>query len=279
MAVVLGLAVAAAYGAADFFGGVAARRSPLASVVVLSQLVGLVFIGTLAVMLGGSMTPDTVVLAVAAGAIGGLGLTCLYRGLSIGRMSVVAPITAVGAAALPVVWGLAAGERPTALATAGVALALVAVVFVSRIPGDEAEAAGGARVLGLAVLAGLGFGAVFIILAETSGDGGMWPLLVMRTASVSFLAAGAFVTRRSLAPSGRSALRIIAITGVLDVAANALYVLATREGLLSLVAVLSSLYPAVTVLLARLVLSERLGRMQTVGLGLAGAGVMLIALG
>ena len=194
-------------------------------------------------------------------------------------MSVVAPVTAVGAAALPVLWGLAAGERPSAIALGGVAVALVAVVFVSRIEGDEAAAAGGAIVLVMAAVAGLGFGGVFIFLAEAGEDAGLWPLLVMRITSVSVLGLGALATRRAMAPGGAAAWRIVLATGALDMTANVLYVFATRTGLLSLVAVLSSLYPAATVVLARVVLAERLGRMQTMGLGLAGAGVVLIATG
>jgi uncharacterized membrane protein len=278
VAVILGLAVAATYGAADFFGGMAAKKSPLVSVVVLSQLVGLPAIALLAPFVGGEMTVRVALLAAVAGVAGGTGLTCLYNGLAKGRMSVVAPITAVGAATLPVLWGLASGERPSPVALSGVAIALVAVVFVSRIPGDEAVAAGGRMVLGLAVLAGAGFGVVFVILGVTGDDAGLWPLLTMRATSLSLLAGGAVVTGRSLAPA-RAALPVIAAAGVLDMTANALYVFGTRAGLISLVAVLGSLYPAMTVLLARLVLSERLGRMQSVGLALAGAGVVLIAAG
>ena len=277
MAVILGLAVAAAYGTADFFGGFASRRSPLASVVVLSQAVGLVFIGALVFVIDGSLDASKAGFAAAAGLIGGAGLTALYRGLAIGRMNVVAPVTAVGAAVLPVVWGLASGERPAPIALAGVVLAIVAIVFVSRIPGDEAAAAGGTQALVLAVFAGIGFGIVFIVLAETGDGTGLWPLLVMRVTSVTLLGLGAIATRRSLAPGSTAAVRLIAVTGVLDVTANALFVFASQEGLISLVAVLSSLYPAFTVLLARIVLSERLGRMQTAGIAMAATGILLIA--
>lgn len=277
MAVILGLAVAAAYGTADFLGGFASRRSPLAAVVVLSQAVGLCFVAAMVCLVDGEIEASTTALAAAAGAIGGAALTGLYRGLALGRMNVVAPTTAVGAAVLPVLWGLAEGERPSAAALAGVVLAVGAVVLVSRIPGDEAAAAGGRRALALAVLAGVGFGIVFIILAETGDGTGLWPLLVMRLTSVILLGAGALATRRSLSPAGASGARLIAVTGVLDVTANALFVSASQQGLVSLVAVLSSLYPAFTVLLARVVLTERLGRMQTFGMAMAGAGILLIA--
>lgn len=277
MAVILGLAVAVAYGTADFFGGFASRRSPLASVVVLSQTVGLVFIAVLVFFIDGTLEASKAGFAAAAGIVGGAGLTALYRGLAIGRMNVVAPVTAVGAAVLPVVWGLASGERPAVSALVGVAMAILAIVFVSRIPGDEAAAAGGTAALVLAVLAGVGFGIVFIILAETGDGTGLWPLLVMRITSVTLLGLGAVSTGRSLAPGSASGVRLIAVTGVLDVTANALFVFASQQGLISLVAVLSSLYPAVTVLLARFVLTERLGRMQTFGMAMAATGILLIA--
>lgn len=277
MAVILGLAVAVSYGTADFFGGFASRRSPLASVVVLSQTVGLLFIAVLVFFVDGTLEASKAGFAAAAGIIGGAGLTALYRGLAIGRMNVVAPVTAVGAAVLPVVWGLASGERPAAPALVGVALAILAIIFVSRIPGDEAAAAGGTTALLLAVLAGVGFGIVFIILAETGEGTGLWPLLVMRVTSVTLLGLGALTTGRSLAPGSASGVRLIAVTGVLDVTANALFVFASQQGLISLVAVLSSLYPAVTVLLARVVLTERLGRMQTFGMAMAATGILLIA--
>ena len=279
MAVALGLLVAVTYGAADFLGGFASRRAPVTSVVVVSQLVGVPLLAVLALFSGGEPTIENVGLGAAAGVAGGLGLTALYRGLATGRMSVVAPVTAVGAAALPVLWGLGAGERPSPLAAVGVACALFAVVFVSRIPGDEARAAGGLHVLLLAALAGVGFGVVFIVLAETGDNGGIWPLLAARGTSMTMLAAGSLVSGRSLDPGGWPSVRIIAATGVLDMAANALYVYAAQRGLISLVAVLSSLYPAATVVLARVVLHERLGRLQTAGLGLAAGGVMLIAAG
>ena len=279
MAVLLGLAVAVTYGAADFFGGVAAKHSRLAAVVVLSQVAGLPAIALLAPLVGGTLDAGTAVLAALVGLVSGGGITCLYRGLAVGRMSVVAPITAVGAASLPVVWGVATGERPSALALGGVALALLAVVFVSRIPGDEGAAAGGMQSILLAIGAGIGFGVVFIVLGITGDDAGLYPLLVMRITSVVLLGAGAVATGTFAWPGGGAAWRTIAAAGVLDMTANALYVFGTRAGLLSLVAVLGSLYPATTVLLARIFLRERLGRMQTVGLGLAAAGVVLIAAG
>lgn len=286
MAVVLGLLVAAAYGSADFFGGLSSKRASASAVVVLSQAMGLPWLAVLVLVAGGEGTTRVFALGGAAGAVGGVGLLCLYRGLSIGRMSVVAPITAVGAAVVPVAWGLLQGERPGALALVGVVLAIVAVGLISRT-GDEVvdgthapEPAEAARPYHLlAIVAGIAFGAVFVLLAETGDDAGFWPLVAGRLASITLLTIGGLLTRQSFAPGGRGALLPIAAAGVLDMTANALYLLAARRGLLALVAVLSSLYPASTVLLARLVLKERLLRIQIAGLGLAAAGVTLIASG
>ena len=285
MAVVLGLLVAATYGAADFFGGLSAKRSPLAAVVVLSQLTGLAVVVVLVPIGGGEPTAHNLLLGAAAGAFGGIGLVCLYRGLAVGRMSVVAPITAVGAAVVPVGWALVArGERPSTPALVGVAMAVVAVAFISRsadeaVDGDHRPLASAATMLTLATIAGLGFGAVFVLLAETSADAGFWPLVGARASSISMLALGAVATKRTLRPGRGGAGWLIAWAGALDMTANALFLLAARRGLLALVAVLSSLYPAATVVLARVVLHERLGRIQLAGLGLAGAGIMLIAAG
>lgn len=290
----LGLLVAAAYGAGDFFGGLSSKRASVAAVVVLSQLSGLPLLAVLVLLTGGDPTTTTFVLGALAGAVGGVGLTTLYRGLASGRMSVVAPITAVGAAIVPVLWGLVTGERPSLPAVAGIVLAVVAVGLISRTPDDAPLAdhvaddgtvttpetvAPVAPYLALAVLAGLAFGTVFVLLAATGEGVGFWPLVAGRTTSITLLALGARATGRRLLPPDRRALPLIAAAGVLDVTANALYLLAARQGLLALVAVLSSLYPASTVLLARIVLRERLTPVQVGGLGLAGFGVVLIAAG
>ena len=284
MAVVLGLLVAATYGAADFFGGLSAKKAPVAAVVVLSQLTGLPLLAVLVLVAGGEATAKTFVLGALSGVAGGAGLVCLYRGLAIGRMSVVAPITAVGAAVVPVVWGLVRGERPAIVALVGVVLAVVAVALISRtadeaVDGTDASASPAGPFLVLAVVAGVAFGLVFVLLAETGDDAGFWPLVAGRLTSVTLLGLGVLATGQELRPGGRDALARIVAAGVLDMTANALYLLAARRGLLALVAVLSSLYPASTVLLARLVLKERLVGVQIAGLGLATSGVVLIAAG
>jgi drug/metabolite transporter (DMT)-like permease len=270
-----------AYGAGDFFGGLASRRTPATSVVVTSQVLGLVLLGALvAIAPGGDPTSGDLAVGAASGLCGGAGVFLLFRGLAAGRMSVVAPITAVGAAVLPVGWGLATGERPSPLVLVGVVLALVAVVLVARSddPVEDTESPdphGGVR---YAVGSGVAFGALFIFLAEAGDNAGWWPLVTSRVAAASLVAVFAVASRQALVPEP-DARPQIAASCVLDVTANAVYLLAVRRGLLSLVAVLSALYPAATVLLARVVLKERLVRTQVYGLGMAAGGVLLIATG
>jgi uncharacterized membrane protein len=199
-------------------------------------------------------------------------------------MSVVAPITAVEAAGVPVVWGLASGERPPTVAIAGVVVALVAVVLVAgyepaRSRGDD-DRVPLLRRPGVAdaLVAGVAFGLFFILLDKTSDDAGLWPLVGARATSLALLG-GLVLARRHKLEATRGTRSAIAAAGLLDVAANLLYLLSTREGLLSIVAVLTSLYPASTVLLARVFLGERIGRLQLAGLGAAVAGVVMMAAG
>jgi uncharacterized membrane protein len=284
MAVVLGLLVALSYGAADFFGGLSSKRAPVAAVVVLSQVTGLPLLAVLVVVAGGEVTARVLALGAAAGVAGGVGLVCLYRGLASGRMSVVAPITAVGAAIVPVLWGLAQGERPSRVALVGVVLAVVAVALISHtadeaVDGTDETVVPVESFVLLAVVAGIGFGLVFALLSETGDDAGFWPLVGARVTSITLLGLGVLATRQVLHPGRGGTFVRIAAAGVLDMTANAIFLLATRRGLLALVAVVSSLYPATTVVLARLVLDERLVPVQLAGLGMATTGVVLIAAG
>ena len=278
MTIVLALASAVAYGASDFLGGLATRRSSAFAVVVWSQLAGLVMLAAAAAVMG---TPVASRADLAWGALagvgGGAGVVLLYRGLAIGRMAVVAPTTAVGAAALPVLTGLLLGERPQALALVGVAVALLAIVLVSSAPdaGNLQTRRGLPPGLIEAVGSGVGFALFFVALAQASETAALWPLIAARV-SIAVAALAGLATRTTLRPVAGSTRLILAV-GVLDMAANLLYLLASRTGLLSLVAVVVSLYPASTVLLARFVLGERLSARQLVGLVAAGAGVALIA--
>jgi drug/metabolite transporter (DMT)-like permease len=281
MAALLALSAAVAYGVGDFLGGVAARRVPPSAVVLWSHVVGLGMLVALAPLVGGDLTPRSLAVGAGAGLLGGVGVTLFYRGLAVGTMSVVAPIAALLSAAVPVVVGLGAGERPSTSALAGIGLALGAVVLISR----EAPSAVVAnphrwQALGLAVAAGLAFGLFFVAIdraGSAGGDVGIWPLVGARMASVS-LFAGLGAARVTNARLPRGAAGAAVGCGLLDAAANVFYVLALDHGLLSVVSVLTALYPAGTVLLARYVLGEHLSAVQRAGLGVAGVAAVLIAI-
>ena len=278
MEIALGALVALAYGSGDFLGGISAKRLPTVTVLLVSQSFGLAAAVVLVVALRDALPPAHIfVLSAAAGIVAVMALGLLFRGLALGRMSIVAPLSAIGGGVLPVVWGLLRGERPSALALAGVGVALVAAAIVGR--GAEHDPAGtiSPRLeLALGAGAGLGFGVVFILLAESSSGSGMWPVLIARCASVPVLAIAAVVLGHS-PRIARADLAPVAGAGLFDVGANALVVLAVRRGLLSLVAPVASLYPATTVVLARLVLHERIGRQRAGGLALGLVGLALIA--
>ena len=298
MAYLLALLSAGFYGAADFTGGLVTRRAAAIPVVFLSQATGLVLVA-LALPLLPAATPSSADLwwGAIAGLTGGVGVALLYYALSIGTMSVVAPTTAVAAVALPVLTSVALGERPSAIAVAGILLGVVSIVMVSlqsRSPSPEGRGGQGVRTphgrggqgvrtgvrtgVGTALLAGIGVGLFLLTLAQTRAEAGMWPLFTDRIASVALFAILAGVRRRSLRmPTGLAALAIGG--GALDMIANALYLLAVRIGPLSPIVTLSSLYPASTVLLARGILGERLSAWQTAGVVTALVAVMLIVSG
>jgi drug/metabolite transporter (DMT)-like permease len=284
MLYVLALASAALYGAADFLGGFASRRTSTIAVVVISQCAGLVALGLLFPFLpASSPVRGDVMWGAAAGLAGGIGVALLYRALAIGSMAVVAPITAVCAVTIPVAVAIALGERPGMGPTAGIALAILAIVLVSQQTQAEPSglvAQGFSPVarssgVGLALASGVAIGLFFLALARTRADAGMWPLVAARCMSFVLFATVALVTRRSVRmPSNVAAIAVAG--GVLDMLANLLYLLASRYGPLSIVVTLSSLYPASTVLLARTVLGDRLSALQAAGIACALVAVLLI---
>lgn len=283
MAYLLALLSAGFYGAADFAGGVATRRAAALPVVLLSQGSGLVLV-VLALPLLPAATPRAADLwwGVIAGLAGGIGVALLYRALARGTMSVVAPITAVTAVALPVLTSIALGERPGWLAVVGILLGIAAIVLVSRQPGSarpspDGRAGQGVRTnaVGPALVAGVAFGIFLLGLAQTHREAGLWPLLTDRITSVGFFAIVMAIARRSpRVPLNAAALALGG--GALDMVANALYLVAVRIGPLSAVVTLVSLYPASTVLLARAGLGERLSAWQTAGVVTALVAVVLI---
>jgi drug/metabolite transporter (DMT)-like permease len=279
-AVLASLASAACYGAADFLGGLAARRAHTLPVVALAQLSGLIALALVLPFLPASSPTDRDWMwGAAAGLTGGVGVALLYRALAIGSMAVVAPITAVCAVTVPVAASIALGERLGAGTLSGIALALVAIVLVSRQKTADADASVARLARGRAVVtafaSGVAIGLFFLTLARTSAGAGMWPLVAARGLSSAMFVALAFATHGTMRMPRRVGAMVVA-GGVVDVLANVFYLLASRYGPLSVVVTLSSLYPASTVLLARFVLGERLSAGQTAGVACALAAVMLI---
>ncbi len=278
MAVVLALASAVVYGAADFLGGLASRRTSVFGVVAMSQLVGLVALLALLPWLGGPVGPTDLASGAAAGLAGAAGLVVFFRALAGGVMSVIAPITAVTAAAVPVLVGLLAGDRIGPWAAVGIALALAAVVLVSAEGGLSALRTARPASVVPALVAGAAFGLFFVLLDRTSQTSGLTPLVAARVTSVALVVVVAVAGRRSLRVT-RAALPLVALSGIGDMSANALFLLATQqEGQLAITGVLASLYPVTTVLLAQALLRERLVGAQVAGLGAAVVAVVLITL-
>ena len=276
----MALGSAVLYGAADFTGGIATRRASTIPIVFLSQLSGLVSLLLLLPLLeAATPTRLDMVWGAVAGLTGGIGVALLYRALAIGTMAVVAPTTAVCAVTIPVVVSVALGERPGALAVIGIVLGVVSIVLVSKqtMPGDGAGA-GYSKGVGTALASGVAIGFFFLALAQTRTDAGMWPLVASRSLSV-LLFGGAAITGRNSLRMPVPVLGLAVLCGFIDMLANALYLLAARVGPLSIVVTLSSLYPASTVLLARMVLGERLNLWQVSGVGCALAAVVLIVSG
>ena len=278
VAVVLALCSAVVYGGSDFLGGLASRRAPVFGVVALSQLAGLVALLALLPWLGGPVTLADLAWGAAAGLAGTTGLLVFFRALAGGVMSVIAPVTAVTAAAVPVLVGLLSGNRIGPWAAAGIALALVAVVLVSAETGLSSLRAARPANLTAPLLAGIAFGFFFVLLDRTSADAGLTPLVAARLTSVVLVVMVALARRKPLRVS-RAALPLVLTSGVGDMTANALFLLATQQdGQLAITGVLASLYPVSTVVLAQAVLRERLVRAQVAGLGAAVTAVVLITL-
>ncbi|WP_243336995.1 DMT family transporter [Anaeromyxobacter soli] len=272
-AVVLGLASAASWGAGDFTGGIASKRAPVVGVLVLGQAAGVTLILAAALLLHESVpAPATLAWSVAAGAAGAVGLAALYRALAVGRMAVVAPVSAVLSASIPVVWGALAEGMPSGSKLAGFVLALAGIWLIARAgpPG------GGTEGLGLALVAGCGFGAYLVLMDRGAQGGTFWPLAAARGTSFALAVVVAGARRRPWAPP-RHAVPLVLLSGVLDAGGNAFFVLATQAGRLDVAAVLASMYPASTVALAAGLLRERITRPQSAGIVAVLGAIALIA--
>ena len=276
MAIVLALISALAYGISDFLGGLFARRVSAWQVAVVGQSSSAFFALLAGLVIGGEPTTSDWVWAGVSGFGGGFGAAFLYRGLSRGRMSVVAPISAIGSALVPVALGLITGERPSLVVLLGVLCAFPAIYLISQVV--ESAPAGGPTGVVDAVLAGLGFGIMFAMLGQVSDDSGLLPLALTQTVAVLGVIITAVSLRAPWVPRDPLAWRAL-VMGPLGITATGAFLYATHHGLLSVVAVIASLYPASTVVLAALVLREKIHGNQAIGLLLAALAVALVAAG
>lgn len=275
-AIALALAASLAWGTADFGGGLLTRRLPVVTVAVVSQAAGFVALGLVVVVAGLEIEGEGFAIGLIAGVGGGLGLAAFYRALAVGTVSIVAPVAACGAV-VPLVLSLAAGDDPRAVALGGAIVALAGAVMAS-LEERAAEEAGRRDAVALAAVAAVLLGLfVFFLGRASQHSGAPSALLGARTGSLSLLAVWALAVRTPLA-MGRRAPAVAAV-GVLDVAANALFAVASRQGLLAIVSVLGSLYPVPTVVLAHTVLGERISATQRAGVLVALLGVAMVAAG
>jgi drug/metabolite transporter (DMT)-like permease len=275
----LALLSSALWGTADFLGGSASRRLPVLGVVVTSEAFGLVGLLVAAALTGSFGAPAGYVgWALLAAVASAGGLLAFYEALATGTMGVVAPIAALGVA-VPVVAGIVAGDRPSAIQGAGVVVAVLGVVLASgpelKAPGRDRKTA--LRPLLLAAVAAIGFGVILVAIDHGARSSTLMTLVVLRVAGLVILVGSGLVTGRQQLQVGVAALPLLAVVGGFDAGANVSFGYASRHGLLSLVAVLSSLYPAVTVVLARWLHKERLSAVQLVGVATALVGVAMIA--
>lgn len=281
LAAALALASALSYGLSDFVGGILSRSRPVWAVVVASQATAAAATVVVALLAPGDPQPADLAWGAAAGLGGALGIVFLYRGLSRGRMGVVAPISGTGAALVPVVVGIAGGEQPSALVWVGIALAFPAIYLIPQVEAPAADPGGGPpppSAAGDGVVAGLGFGVLFALIGQIGDGAGMMPIALMQGVVGGAVALAAIALRQPWLPRGPGQLPVYAF-GLLGMAASVLFLLATRQGLLTVVSVIASLYPASTVAMAAVFLGERIGRLQVVGLCFAAVAVVLITVG
>lgn len=274
LAITYGLSSAITWGAADFSGGFATKRSSVFMVILLSQVIGITFLIALAISFSEKLPHlHTLMMGGFAGISGTLGTVVLYRGLAQGRMGVVAPVSAVVTAVIPILFVSFTQGLPEFSQISGFGIAILSVWFISCTGKDSKIRA---YELYLPAAAGIGFGLFFIFIGSVSSDAVLWPLVAARFTSLSLLSVFIFVCRQADAPA-RSQLPFIVLTGILDAGGNAFFALAAQNGRLDISAVLASLYPAATILLAGFILKERLSRQQQVGVMGALLALVLIA--
>lgn len=259
----------------DFAGGIASRRHTAATVLLTSYPVGAVLMAMMLPLFGGHNDAKATVYGIAGGAAGLLGVVVMYSLMTIAPINIISPVTAVLAAIVPVAVGVGIGERPHPTAWLGIVLGLLAVVLVSRTTEDHPHGRMQPTTLLLALVSGLGFGLYFVFLARAGDDSGLWPLAISRFTSAILIVPLAFARGGFSAIRGRM-LPIVIVAGACDALANMCFLLASRHGLLSVASVLTSLYPATTVILAVWLLREHTSEVQRVGLALAAGSIVLI---
>lgn len=275
MFTLLAIGAAAAYGIADYAGGRATRSAPATSVTFIGQFTALIFLLVIVPLTGAPLpTLHDWIWSGLGGFGGAIALLAFYRAMSCGAMTVIAPISAVVGLTIPVVVGYLQGERPAIIAYPGILIAILAVALVGDVL-DRHDLPAPWSAIGLAGLAGVGFGLIFVCLGQTSSASGLWPLVGQRLVSVPTVLVVAVVLRHRIQLRG-NVLKLALFSGVLDTTANGFYLVSVRHGLLSLVAVITALYPVSTVVLALRLDHERLHRSQTAGLILAAISLILV---
>jgi drug/metabolite transporter (DMT)-like permease len=275
-AVTFGLFASLSWGVSDFSGGLATRRAAVMGVVTVAHMIGLLLMVALALLIHETVPPTAdLVWGGLAGLSGLVGTVALYRALAFGRMGVAAPTAAVLSAALPASVGIALHGVPAPSQVVGFGFGIASLWFVSYSRSALRETRG----LGLAVLAGIGFAGFFILIDRIGSQAVFWPLAAARLASATAMLVTMLVSSRNWMPHGKQLWSIVALAGLLDAGGNVFFALATHAGRLDIAAVVSSLYPAVTVLLARIVLKEHVTRVQAFGVVTALAAISLIAVG
>lgn len=284
-AALMALAAATSYGAADFFGGLASRRANPVKVTAIALTFGLIFLLLVSIFVRPEFSNQTILFGIYAGLCSGIALTLFYAALALGPISIVSPLTAVVGAVVPVVFDLFLGETLGSYTVIALVLIVIAIALVSFIPSKTIPLPS-LRAILYSLGGGAGFAGIFVFLDQAPADSGIGPLVVMRIVGVTMLGLAVLaLTLKSKTKAGYlpdrfppKLLLLIAASAVLDVSANFFFLLGTRDGSLAIVAVLTSLYPVGTVLLARIVLKERLARVQFVGIGVALVGCALLAL-
>ena len=287
LTVILGFTTALVYGFADFFGAIASRRISSIVVTAVSGIVGFFFLLTMIPFFGATFSSDAIIAGIAAGFASAIGITALYASLAIGPISIISPLGAVLGALVPLIFGFFIGDRFGPLGWLALALILVAVVLVGFVPGADVRLPS-FKGLALAFVAGVGIGTILIVLKFSPADSGLASVITMRLVSAALLNILLLVTwmrlrrRRAEAPKADFAKKFwwaVIAAGIFDSSANIFFTLALRSGSLSVVSVLTALYPLGTIMLARLILKERIGRVQMIGVlvALSGSAILAVA--